>query len=156
MLSPDRSHDLIDVRWAAAPAELAGAIAVREKVFCEEQGVSRAEELDGLDDDSRHVVAIDTDSDRVIGTTRLRVYGADARVGRVAVARDWRRRGVASRMLELALGGAREQGCTSARLAAQMQATALYERAGFAVESDEPFDEAGIAHLWMSRRLSAE
>jgi len=156
MLSPDRPHDLIDVRWAAAPAELAGAIAVREKVFCEEQGVSRAEELDGLDDDSRHVVAIDTHSDRVIGTTRLRVSGADARVGRVAVARDWRRRGVASRMLELALGGAREQGCTSARLAAQMQATALYERAGFAVESDEPFDEAGIAHLWMSRRLSAE
>lgn len=155
MLGPDRPHDLIDVRWAAGPAELAGAVAVRERVFCEEQGVSREEELDGLDDDARHVVAIDTASGRVVGTTRLRVSGADARVGRVAVEPDWRRRGIASRMLELALGGAREQGCTSARLAAQMQATALYEQVGFAVESDEPFDSAGIAHLWMSRRLTA-
>ncbi len=155
MLGADRSHELIEVRWAAAPAELRGAVAVRERVFCDEQGVSREEELDGLDDDARHVVAIDTASSHVIGTTRLRVAGSDARVGRVAVERDWRRRGIALRMLELALSGAREQGCTSARLAAQMQATALYEQAGFAIESDEPFDSAGIAHLWMSRSLSA-
>ncbi len=153
MLGADRSHDLIEVRWADGREELAGAIAVREQVFCAEQGVSREEELDGLDDDARHVVAID--AGRVIGTTRLRVSGSDARVGRVAVERDWRRRGIASRMLELALSGAREQGCTSARLAAQLQATALYEHAGFAIEPGEPFDSAGIAHLWMSRALTS-
>jgi predicted GNAT family N-acyltransferase len=76
-----------------------------------------------------------------------------AKVGRVAVERDWRRRGVASRMLDMALAAARERGCREARLAAQMQATGLYERAGFSVESD-PFQEAGIAHVWMGRSLA--
>ena len=48
---------------------------------------------------------------------------------------------------------AREQGCTQARLAAQTRATGVYERAGFAVESEQ-FEEAGIPHVWMSRTLA--
>jgi predicted GNAT family N-acyltransferase len=144
----------IDVHWSGGAEELTGAIALREQVFCEEQGVPREEELDGRDDDAAHVVAVDSASGRVIGTTRLLVSGTDARVGRVAVERGWRRRGVASRMLALALAGALERGCASARLAAQMQATALYAQAGFAVDS-EPFEEAGIAHVWMSRPLAS-
>jgi predicted GNAT family N-acyltransferase len=56
-------------------------------------------------------------------------------------------------MLDMALAAARERGCREARLAAQMQATGLYERAGFSVESD-PFQEAGIAHVWMGRSLA--
>jgi predicted GNAT family N-acyltransferase len=39
------------------------------------------------------------------------------------------------------------------RLAAQMAATDVYRRAGFAVES-EPFEEAGIQHVWMGQQLS--
>jgi putative N-acetyltransferase (TIGR04045 family) len=143
----------IDVHWMGDAAEFAGAVAVREQVFCEEQGVPREDELDGRDEQAAHVVAVETGAGRVIGTTRLLVSGSDARVGRVAVERDWRRRGIASRMLELALAGARERGCVSARLAAQMQATALYQQAGFAIDS-EPFEEAGIAHVWMSRSLT--
>jgi predicted GNAT family N-acyltransferase len=91
----------------------------------------------------------------VVGTLRLLLGGGVAKVGRVAVERDWRRRGIASRMLNLALARARERGCQQARLASQLDATALYERAGFIVESD-PFEEAGIAHVWMSRRLTPD
>ena len=125
----------IEVRWATQPSDLAGAIALREEVFCVEQGVPREEELDGLDEDARHIVARAKAGGPVIGTTRLRVLAGEAKVGRVAVERGWRRRGVASRMLALALDGARESGCSSARLAAQVRATALYEQAGFVVES---------------------
>ncbi len=39
------------------------------------------------------------------------------------------------------------------RLAAQLVAVALYEQAGFAVESEQ-FEEAGIAHVWMGRSLA--
>jgi predicted GNAT family N-acyltransferase len=39
--------------------------------------------------------------------------------------------------------------------ASQLGATALYEHAGFAVES-EPFKDAGIDHVWMGLRLAAE
>lgn len=139
------------VRWVAQGSpELAGAFALREAVFYGEQRVPREEELDGEDERAQHLVALDPRGERVVGTLRLLIDGPRAKVGRVAVAREWRRRGVASRMLALALARAREQGCTHARLAAQIRAKALYERAGFQVQS-QPFVEAGIPHVWMGR-----
>jgi predicted GNAT family N-acyltransferase len=143
----------VEVRWAAGPREVRGAVAVREQVFCCEQGVPRAEELDGRDGQALHVVALQPPDGRVIGTLRLLLDGRCAKVGRVAVERDWRNGGIASRMLELALAGARQRGCSEARLASQLQARSLYERAGFTVDSDV-FDEAGIPHVWMGRPLA--
>jgi predicted GNAT family N-acyltransferase len=143
----------ITIRWASGPEDVNGALAVREQVFCREQGVPHAEEVDGRDEHALHVVALEPDGRRVIGTLRLLLDAERAKVGRVAVERDWRGRGIASRMLEIALAAARERGCREARLASQLEATGLYRRAGFAVES-EPFEEAGIAHVWMGRRLT--
>jgi predicted GNAT family N-acyltransferase len=140
------------LRWASGPEDLVGAMSLREEVFCVEQNVPRAEELDGRDGEAEHLVALDPRDGRVVGTLRLLRDGSRAKVGRVAVERGWRRRGVASRMLALALERARERGCVQARLAAQLQATELYERAGFSVESDT-FEEAGIPHVWMGRAL---
>jgi predicted GNAT family N-acyltransferase len=144
----------VRIRWASAPEDLPGAFAVRMRVFCEEQGVSREEEMDGRDGEALHLVALEPDDGRVIATLRLLMDAEVAKVGRVAVERDWRRRGIALRMLELALEAARERGCARARLAAQLEAVALYERAGFAVESDT-FEEAGIEHVWMGRALTS-
>jgi putative N-acetyltransferase (TIGR04045 family) len=142
----------VAIRWAAHDGELAGAVAVRQQVFCREQGVAKEEELDGLDDRALHLVAVEPEGERIVATLRLLLAGGEAKIGRVAVERRWRRLGIASRMLEMALERARELGCDRARLAAQMQATRLYEQAGFAVES-APFEEAGIAHVWMGRAL---
>ncbi len=91
----------------------------------------------------------------MIGTLRLLVDADTAKVGRVAVERHWRGRGIASRMLGLAVAGAREQGCVRVRLASQLGATGLYRRAGFTLESDS-FEQAGIPHVWMGRRLTPE
>jgi predicted GNAT family N-acyltransferase len=143
----------VQIRWAAEEDDLPRAVQLRKEVFCDEQGVSLAEELDGRDQEAEHLVALTPDGRRTIGTLRLLVDGASAKVGRVAVARDWRRQGIASRMLALALQHAYERGCTRARLAAQLEAVALYEQAGFAVESDV-FHEANIEHVWMGQTLS--
>jgi predicted GNAT family N-acyltransferase len=145
----------IAIRWASGADDVRGAISVREQVFCREQGVPRAEEIDGRDEQALHVVAVAAASQRVIATLRLLLDADRAKLGRVAVESEWRDRGIASRMLELALAGARERGCVQVRLAAQLQATGLYRRAGFSVES-EPFDEAGIAHVWMGLRLTLD
>jgi predicted GNAT family N-acyltransferase len=142
----------IPIRWARDREDVRGALAVRERVFCGEQGVPREEEIDGHDDRALHLVALDPDRREVIGTLRLLLDGEHAKVGRVAVERDWRRHGIAARMLELALVQARARGCVQVRLAAQLAATELYCQAGFAVESDE-FEEAGIQHVWMGQRL---
>lgn len=160
----------IEIRWARGGEDMQGAFALRDLVFCGEQGVPREEEIDSRDGDALHLVALDLEDGRVVGTLRLlldtvrrddraRADGERAhdgapvaKIGRVAVAREWRRRGIAVRMLELALAAARERGCARVRLAAQLEAVALYERAGFKVES-ERFEEAGIQHVWMGQIL---
>jgi predicted GNAT family N-acyltransferase len=143
----------IRLRWVEDADDLSAALAVRVAVFCGEQGVPYDDERDPLDDEAAHLVALAGDGERVVATLRLLVEDDTARIGRVAVLAYWRRRGIASRMLALAVRRARDEGHTRARLAAQIRAKALYEQAGFSVES-EPFDEAGIAHVWMGRELA--
>lgn len=141
------------IRWAQGPADVDGAIALREEVFVREQNVPAEEELDGRDEDALHLVALDpADPARVIGTLRLLFDGATVKVGRVAVEQGWRRQGLAAAMLEEALAEGRRHGCTRARLASQVEVVPLYERAGFTVES-AVFEEAGIPHVWMGRPL---
>jgi predicted GNAT family N-acyltransferase len=142
----------VETRWARSAAEVRRAQRVREQVFCVEQGVPRSEEIDGLDERALHLLALQPEHG-VVGTLRLLLAPDVAKIGRVAVERSWRRRGIASRMLQDALVMARQRGCREARLASQLAATALYERAGFGVVS-EPFEEAGIAHVWMRRGLA--
>ncbi len=140
------------IRWAAGGDDVAGALAVRERVFCGEQGVALEEEQDGRDGEALHLVAVAPGDGRVVGTLRVLREGEVAKIGRVAVERAWRRRGLALSMLRLALARAAQEGCTRARLAAQVNAIELYRKAGFAVQS-EPFEEAGIIHVWMATRL---
>ena len=139
------------IRWARDAGDLDGAIAVRERVFVVEQGVPASVELDGRDAEAVHLVAVDR-PEQVIGTLRLLFDGATVKVGRVAVDAVWRRHGIATAMLAEALAEAERRGCTRARLASQVDAVAVYERAGFAIESDV-FEEAGIPHVWMGRPL---
>jgi predicted GNAT family N-acyltransferase len=144
-------EEQVAIRWARDEQEVSGAFALREAVFYGEQNVPLQDELDELDRDAQHLVALDPDGS-VIGTLRLLSFGDEAKIGRVAVAAAMRRQGIASRMLEIALARAREQDFRRVRLAAQVAAVALYEQAGFAVESD-PFEEAGIPHVWMGLAL---
>ncbi len=139
------------IRWASGGEDVRGAIALRERVFCVEQGVPVQEEIDGRDGEATHLVAL-APEEGVIGTLRLLFDGELVKVGRVAVDRPWRGRGIAGRMLGLALERARERGCTRARLGSQVAVVGLYEQHGFAVCSDV-FEEAGIPHVWMEREL---
>jgi len=140
------------VRWARGPEDLEGAIAVRRRVFCEEQGVPLEEELDGRDGEAAHLLAFD-EQGTVVATLRLLCDGETAKIGRVAVDLEWRGRGIASLMLQEALVAARERGARRARLASQVEVVPLYERAGFAVQSGV-FMDAGIPHVWMGRELT--
>jgi predicted GNAT family N-acyltransferase len=140
------------LRWTRDPAQIELALGLRERVFCDEQGVPVDMERDELDDRAWHMVAVGP-GDQVVGTLRLLICGELARIGRIAVDPGWRRRGLASSMISAALTAAREGGCGEARLAAQVQAVRLYELAGFRAVSD-PFEEAGIAHVWMRRPLT--
>lgn len=136
-------------------AEAADALlAVREAVFVREQHVPVEEERDALDPQCRHVIARDRGG-APIGTGRLVPPAADdapARIGRMAVLREWRGAGVGDAMLHALLRQARELGWHDIALNAQLPAQTFYARHGF-VPVGERFIEAGIEHQAMRRRI---
>jgi hypothetical protein len=89
---PATTHRVL-VRRTATPREVEAALALRRAVFCDEQGVPLADELDGRDGEATHLVALDGAT--VVGTCRLlSEQGATVRLGRLAVAAEARRRGI--------------------------------------------------------------
>jgi predicted GNAT family N-acyltransferase len=122
---------------------------VREAVFIDEQGVPREEEWDEWDEPSDHAVARDA-SGQAIGTARLL---PDGRIGRMAVLREWRGRGVGAALLQAMLERARERSMPLATLHAQTHAAGFYLRFGFS-ERGAVFFEAGIPHVEMTLELS--
>ncbi|MGE4427303.1 MAG: GNAT family N-acetyltransferase [Solirubrobacteraceae bacterium] len=138
-------------RWVRDRVDLRAAQALRIRVFCDEQGVSRELELDGRDEYARHGIAV-ADDGRVVGTIRLLTAddGRVVRVGRLAVDAAWRGRGIGRDLLRRAEGYAQSLGAHELRLAAQVDAVGLYLAAGYE-QQGEPFEEAGIAHVWMVR-----
>jgi predicted GNAT family N-acyltransferase len=137
---------ILILAWSEA---LPHARPVREKVFIEEQRVPRELEWDEWDERSDHAVARDLKG-RAIGTARLL---PDGRIGRMAVLREWRRRGVGAALMEALLGQARVQSMSRVTLHAQTQATGFYRRFGFSERGGE-FLEAGIPHVEMALELS--
>jgi predicted GNAT family N-acyltransferase len=130
---------------------LAAALSLREEVFVAEQQVPLAADLDGLDSEAIQLVAIAPDGE-VVGTCRIVMQAAEARLGRLCVRRDARGRGIAQSLLRAAEGEAREAGASSMALHAQTGALDLYRRAGYTAIG-EPFEEEGIEHQRMWREL---
>jgi predicted GNAT family N-acyltransferase len=134
--------------WSAAKPY---ARPVRERVFIEEQRVPRQLEWDEWDESCVHAVACDAEG-AAIGTARLL---PDGRLGRMAVLRPWRGRGVGAGLLTALLERAHERGIVRITLHAQTHAAGFYRRFGFSERGGE-FLEAGIPHVEMTLELSAD
>lgn len=130
--------------WEEARAH---ASPIRFTVFCEEQGVPRDIELDEHDAVSVHAVAFD--QGKPVGTGRLL---PDGHIGRMAVLKDWRNRGIGGLILNALMERARQRGDPQAILSAQVGAAHFYEAHGFIRQGAE-YMEAGIRHQEMRRRL---
>jgi predicted GNAT family N-acyltransferase len=146
------------VRPVADAAERAAAMAVRQAVFVEEQGISIPDEFDDRDDEAEHLVVVEEHGGAIVATCRVFVDDATAgppgtaRLGRLAVLPRARHRGLASAMIAACEARARAAGATVMVLDAQVAAMPLYARAGYTGRG-EPFDDAGIPHLTMDKRL---
>ena len=140
----------MEVREVLTDDELAAALELRERVFCEEQGVSFEADQDGRDPEATHIVAVD--GGRVIGTCRLLFRGGVARLGRLAVEPDRRGDGVGAAILHEADRLAREAGADAISLHAQTYAKELYLRDGYQ-ERGATFVEEGIEHVSMEKPL---
>ncbi len=140
------SYRLRIVKWIDEETALRS---VRTAVFIHEQHVPVDLEWDEFDAISMHILAQDLD-EQSIGTVRLLPNGY---IGRMAVLKEWRRKGIGTAMMQKLLEQAEHLGIQQVKLNAQVSAIQFYERFGFQVSGKE-FMEAGIQHIKMKLRLN--
>ena len=121
---------------------------IRFEVFVDEQKVPADIELDDMDPHCVHAVAYD-EAGQPLATGRLL---PDGHIGRMAVRKAGRGRGVGGAVLQVLIAAARARGDAEVILNAQSHAEGFYQRYGF-VREGEPFMEAGIPHITMRARL---
>ena len=138
------------LRWASGTWDelRETATLVRRRVFVEEMGIAEGVDFDGTDADCLHLVAFD--ESQPVGTGRLRP--CETRIGRMAVLREARNRGIGSAILRRLMREAVRMGLTEVALHAQTQVVGLYRAHGFDSVGPE-FEEAGIPHQLMRRKL---
>lgn len=130
--------------WEYARAH---ASPIRFEVFVEEQRVPREIELDEHDAVSVHALVYE--NGKAVATGRLL---PDGHIGRMAVLKAWRNRGIGGLMLTRLTERAKERGDREVALSAQIHAVPFYRAHGFRPEGPV-YEEAGITHQAMTRRL---
>lgn len=130
--------------WDTARAH---AAPIRFSVFVEEQGVPREIELDAMDAQCVHAVVFE--DGLAVATGRLL---PDGHIGRMAVLKAWRGRGIGGLVLGKLVEHARARGDREVMLSAQAHALGFYRAQGF-VEEGAEYLEAGIRHQAMRRRF---
>lgn len=129
---------------AGVTDDIDACLAIRRAVFIEEQGVSEGIEMDGLEDEAIHVLLLQ--DGQPAGCARIMMNGQAGKIGRVAVLREHRRKGLGTAIMEECVRVLRATpGVTQARLGAQTYVIPFYEALGYKVDGPE-YVEAGIPH----------
>ena len=128
--------------WQVARAH---AAPIRTTVFVVEQNVPAALEMDAMDAQCLHAVAFE--GGRAVATGRLL---PDGHIGRMAVLKEYRGRGLGGAILARLMAAAKERGDAEVMLAAQVHAMPFYAAHGFQAYG-EVYEEAGIPHRNMRR-----
>ncbi len=145
--------DVLELETFRLPSPLWSPVQeLRYEVFVLEQGVPVEIEQDDADQEATHLVA--SLDGRTVATLRILVSEGYAKIGRVAVAEPYRRRGIGRRILAGAIRHCHLQEIEKISLNAQVQSRALYESLGF-VASGSIFQEAGIDHIKMDLWLDS-
>ena len=119
---------------AKTDADIAACMAIRKAVFVVEQNVPLELELDEYDATGTHFLMRNEDG-RAIATARLLNKHGLAKIGRVAVVKEWRGRGAGLELMRFVLETAKGSGFVEAILDSQTYAISFYERLGFVAGS---------------------
>lgn len=128
------------VKWIDGYAPLS---MIREKVFIEEQKVTPQLEWDGKDEEAIHFLAYQ--DEKVIGCARAFVIENHMQLGRMAVLKEYRNKGIGSFLIEKAITTAKLNQLSKISISAQCHAIDFYKKFGFEVTSEIYFD-ADIPH----------
>jgi predicted GNAT family N-acyltransferase len=133
----------VKINIASRRDDIGKLFLLRYKVFVIEQGFAESIEIDEHDNDATFVIA--KEGNDVVGTLRLFTENGNVRLGRMAVEKGWRRKGVGRALICEAIPIARNLGGAYLVAHAQSRAIGFYIKVGFLPHGDE-FDEEGAPH----------
>lgn len=123
------------------------AFAIRMRVFVKEQSVPEEIELDEDDRHAIHFLALV--EGKTVGTARVVLRHGSAKIGRMAVLKSYRGKGIGRKLLTRAVELATRRRARGIYLHAQVPVIGFYKGAGFRAVGPV-FDEAGIPHRKMT------
>ena len=126
------------------------AMKIRYAVFVEEQGVPYENETDEYDKTAYHAVLFA--GEKTVGCGRVYFKNDFAKLGRIAVLPEYRRKGCAIKICRELINLAASHDIKNITLHAQTYIVPLYEKLGFRCAGDE-FSEENIPHFKMELTL---
>lgn len=127
------------------------ALQIRHDVFVTEQGVSVADEIDELEDQTQHIVLYK--GHEPVATARIYYLGDHTyKVQRVAVQKNGRNQGFGAIIMQEVEKKVTELGGHTLTLGAQNAAIPFYEKLAYQIEGAE-FMDAGIPHHTMVKTI---
>jgi predicted GNAT family N-acyltransferase len=134
------------VRQVSSEKELNKVYTIRTRVFVKEQGVPQEIELDHHDKRAFHFLVFE--AGKAVGTARVVMHRGSAKIGRMAVLKSYRRRGIGTKLLKRVIAIAKNHGAQKIYLHAQVPVIGFYEAMAFQCVGPV-FKEAGIPHRKM-------
>ncbi len=126
--------------------DITTCLSIRRAVFTDEQGITEADDVDGLDDTAVQFLLLEGEA--AIGTARMLIDDDTGKIGRVAVLKTHRGNGRGAALIKAAIIEAERLGLAKVTLGSRADATDFYARLGFVLEGDV-FDDVGIPHQMM-------
>lgn len=140
----------MDIKFLSYDDGIDSALYIRKVVFVEEQGVPLQEEIDAHDQRATHILVFD--GSVPVGTGRVFKHKDRWYIGRVAVLKESRGKGIGHLIMEKLMAVARERGAKRVLVYSQISVMDFYRNLGFAEQGPE-FIDAGIPHKEMYREL---
>lgn len=143
---------MITIGKARTRAEIDAAIALQLRVFCDEQGIARAECLEGNDS---ALILVARDGTDVVGTARLRDLGSQvAEVARIAVRPAYRGTGIGARLLAAIDTAAASQGMRRLLMHPHAHLEGFYASLGYDVTDDAAYHVGDHLIITMDKHLA--
>ncbi|MEA2055517.1 MAG: GNAT family N-acetyltransferase [Candidatus Thermoplasmatota archaeon] len=136
----------LDIKMIKNKDELDKIISIRKIVFVQEQNVPLELEIDGLDPESEHFMAyLDGEP---IGCARVRTKNNFAKLERIAIIKEHRRKGHGKELTNFLIDYYRKKNFDEIYLHSQIDVVGFYKKYGFKTRG-ETFLEADIKHIEM-------
>lgn len=124
-------------------------IEIRTEVFVKEEGF--VDEFDEYDQESWHIVIYE--DDKPIATGRAYQEGSSWHIGRIAIRKEHRGKGIGTLVMKKLEEKIKEEGGRRAILFSQYDKTAFYEKCGYRKENGDIVLDQGYPHIKMFKIL---